>query len=59
MTNYINQYKSILIFKKTKFYFFLITAKPPEIVEHPIDTLVRKNEPATLNCVASGHPQPV
>lgn len=34
------------------------SGKPPEIVEHPVDTAVRRNEPATLNCRATGQPNP-
>ncbi|XP_045476032.1 roundabout homolog 1-like isoform X2 [Harmonia axyridis] len=33
--------------------------QPPRITEHPVDTTVARHEPATLNCHASGEPEPV
>ncbi|CAH0564810.1 unnamed protein product [Brassicogethes aeneus] len=32
--------------------------QPPKITEHPVDTSVARHEPATLNCQASGKPEP-
>ncbi|XP_054272465.1 roundabout homolog 2-like [Macrosteles quadrilineatus] len=31
---------------------------PPWITEHPVDTVVPRHEPATLNCKAEGRPSP-
>lgn len=32
--------------------------QPPRITEHPVDTTVARHEPATLNCHATGEPEP-
>ncbi|XP_022238349.1 roundabout homolog 2-like, partial [Limulus polyphemus] len=32
--------------------------RPPKITEHPIDLVVKKFEPAKLNCKADGEPTP-
>ena len=50
------------IYRSTKFLFQFIAGQCdgtiPKITEHPEDTFVARNDPATLRCQAEGDPDP-
>ena len=41
-----------------KICFIADCGQAPEILEHPTDVVVARNEPVTLNCKVSGDPEP-
>lgn len=39
--------------------FYVAAFELPRITEHPLDVIVPRHEPVTLNCMAEGEPLPV
>jgi hypothetical protein len=48
-----------MIFLLNKISLSILTAlEAPTIIEHPLDAVIPRNQPHTLNCKAEGEPQP-
>ena len=44
---------------RTHKYDIFVSGGRPVLVEEPVDISVNRGEPATLNCAASGDPEPI
>lgn len=59
-TNWINSFVTFgEFFSSSASCFLFVSAQlRPKILEHPADAIAAKEEPLTLNCKATGRPQP-